>query len=121
MLRKTSAILTTSVLASMLAAGSACAHAHLVSSMPADGATLSAAPNSIAITLTEAIEPAFSHLKLATASSEPVALTNETADGKALSAKPATPLPAGTYQVEWQVLSVDGHKTSGIFGFTVAP
>lgn len=121
MLRKIPAIIASSLLASMLAAGSAWAHAHLVSSIPADGAQLSAAPDSIAITLTEAIEPAFSHLKMTTASGEPVALTDETADGKAFSAKPSTPLPAGAYQVEWQVLSVDGHKTSGTFGFTVAP
>jgi methionine-rich copper-binding protein CopC len=29
------------------------------------------------------------------------------------------PLTAGTYKVEWRVLSVDGHKVNGDFTFTV--
>lgn len=28
-------------------------------------------------------------------------------------------LPPGTYDVHWQVLSVDAHKTEGSFSFTV--
>jgi len=110
-----------SILAAVLATGSAWAHAHLVTATPADGAALTAAPDNISITLTEDIEPAFSHLKLATAAGGMIPLAAERADGKALSARPSTALPPGAYTVDWQVLSVDGHKTSGSFGFTVEP
>lgn len=119
--RKIPAILATSLFATLLAAGMASAHAHLETAMPADGAKLTAAPNSISITLTENIEPAFSHLTLTAASGDLVPLTNEKADGKALSAMPSSTLSPGAYMVEWQILSVDGHKTSGSFGFTVEP
>jgi methionine-rich copper-binding protein CopC len=30
-------------------------------------------------------------------------------------------LPAGTWRVEWQVLSTDGHVVAGRFEFKVAP
>jgi methionine-rich copper-binding protein CopC len=30
-------------------------------------------------------------------------------------------LVAGTYTVEWHVLSTDGHKSRGTYGFTVKP
>jgi len=30
-----------------------------------------------------------------------------------------TPLAAGDYQVNWHVLSVDGHKTQGSYRFSV--
>ncbi|WP_313160064.1 copper resistance protein CopC, partial [Mixta calida] len=29
------------------------------------------------------------------------------------------PLPGGSYQVNWHVLSVDGHKTKGSYTFSV--
>ena len=33
---------------------------------------------------------------------------------------PAQPLPAGTYQVKWNAVSVDTHKSAGDYSFTVS-
>ena len=39
-------------------------------------------------------------------------------DGKLLMAIPKTPLPAGTYNVNWRVMGTDGNPLEGRFTFT---
>lgn len=102
----------------------ASAHAHLSSSEPADGSSLTASPTRIVLQFSEGLEPAFSHMKVSGPSGEPVSLGNEIVGGHGdmeLSSTPATPLKTGSYVVKWEVLSKDGHKTSGRTSFTVKP
>jgi hypothetical protein len=96
------------------------AHAHLKTSDPAQGATVTTAPKEMALTFTEKLEPALSG----------VAVTD--AQGHDMEAAPAAisdvsmhvklkPLAAGVYHVAWHALAVDTHRTEGTYDFTVKP
>lgn len=105
-------------------AGAASAHARLTTSNPADGTSLQASPPTISLKFSEGLEPAFSHMTLTNQSGESVRLEGEKVDGgdaSELSSSPATPLSPGDYSAKWDVLSMDGHKTSGALTFKVAP
>jgi methionine-rich copper-binding protein CopC len=109
--------LLTAVLGLFLAAGAAQAHSTLESSVPADGATVSA-PKTILMKFTR-------DLRLVT-----VRLTAENfdeslaVDRSAPAAKSfSVPLPAlapGTYTVKWRAAATDGHIMMGSLSFTVA-
>jgi methionine-rich copper-binding protein CopC len=96
------------------------AHAHPKSEMPADGATV-AAPPEVSIVFDDALEPALSTLSVTDAQNHVVTTTKSELDAtthKTLSLKLPT-LPAGAYLVKWVAVSLDGHRTSGNYHFTV--
>jgi methionine-rich copper-binding protein CopC len=100
------------------------AHARLIVSDPADGAQLRTSPETISLHFSESLEPAFSHLTLTAASGDPIKLDGEAVRGDdqgELAAAPISPLAPGSYVIKWDVLSTDGHKTSGTRKFTVLP
>jgi methionine-rich copper-binding protein CopC len=101
--------------------GAAQAHAFLDTASPSVGSTLRGAPAQVRITFTEDLEPAFSTLRVEDAQGKQVD-KNDTAVGPdaKLMHTSLPPLSAGTYQVIWRVLSVDGHVTEGKFKFNVA-
>jgi len=98
-------------------------HAFLNEAAPIVGGTVPTSPKEIRLTFTEAIEPRFSGIDLATG------------DGRAIAAGPAVvdpanqrqlvlplpPLAPGRYRVRWHVVSVDTHRTEGEYSFTVKP
>ena len=97
------------------------AHAHLKAQEPAADATV-AAPAQLTLSFSEGIEPGFSSVSVTAADGKHVELkplTTAADDKKTLIVSPAEPLAAGTYQVHWQVLSVDTHKSAGDYRFTV--
>ena len=88
---------------------------------PAVGSTVSAAPTQVTITFTEGVEPAFSKLVVQDASGASVnagPIHRVGTDTYQLAA-PLKKVGAGTYKVIWHAVSVDTHKTSGTFTFTV--
>jgi methionine-rich copper-binding protein CopC len=98
------------------------AHAHLKQAEPADHAQVSTT-SAVKLTFSEGLNLAFSGIKLTGPAMQQVtlgqpALSN---DGKTLSASPAGKLAPGSYQLDWHVLSVDGHKTKGTYHITVTP
>ena len=101
-------------------ATTASAHAHLVSAVPKAGAK-AAAPSAIRLQFSERVEPRFSGFDLVRADGAKVATTAlPLADGgKTLSAKPAAALAPGAYKVMWRIVSGDGHRMTGDYGFTV--
>jgi methionine-rich copper-binding protein CopC len=103
-----------------LLATPAFAHAHLVSSSPADKAAV-APPDALTLTFSEAVELAFTKITLTAPAEVAVPLGTETLEprGNSVSVPITGSLPAGAYSVEWSALSADGHKTSGAFSFTV--
>lgn len=106
----------------LLVSQAALAHAHLKSSQPAADVVLAASPQALTLSFTEDIEPAFSGVTLLDASQKPVAGEKVQQDAKAhsrLILPLKRPLTAGDYQVNWHVLSVDGHKTQGSYRFSV--
>ena len=113
----TRAIATTFVLATLLLhAAPARAHAFLDHSDPAVGSTVPAPLAVIHLWFTQELEPAFSSVTVTDKSgatvSEPAEI--DTSNKSELDVK-LKALPAGTYKVQWHVLSVDTHTTEGDF------
>ncbi|WP_260864135.1 CopC domain-containing protein YobA [Citrobacter sp. Marseille-Q6884] len=109
-------------LASVLTAPAAFAHAHLTQQNPAANAQVSASPQALTMTFSEGIEPAFSGATLTGPKQEQIKTgkaTRNEQDKKQLIIPLAQSLDAGTYTVDWHVVSVDGHKTKGHYTFSV--
>ncbi|BAC52174.1 bll6909 [Bradyrhizobium diazoefficiens USDA 110] len=95
------------------------AHAIIVSSSPATGATISGDNVAIRLHFNSRIDHARSKLTLLAPDGASRALRPASdAPADELNAD-ATLLPAGTWHLRWQVLSVDGHITRGDIPFTV--
>lgn len=106
-----------------LSIGGAFAHAHLKSSGPAANATVTAPPSQVAIVFTEGVEAALSGIEVTDSSGQRVDdgaahLVGGDAKHLAVALKPAK---AGTVTVKWHATSIDTHKTTGTFSFTVKP
>ncbi len=98
------------------------AHAHLQQQIPTAGAQLSASPQTLTLSFSEGIEPAFSGVTVTGPQQHAVATGKLTrsADNPAEVTLPlAEALPPGEYTVAWHVVSVDGHKTKGQYTFSV--
>ncbi|WP_338556385.1 CopC domain-containing protein YobA [Erwinia sp. E_sp_B04_7] len=100
----------------------ASAHAHLKNQYPAADASMEASPQALTLTFTEDIEPAFSGVTITDAGQKAMPLAEaERAPQQhnQLIVPLQKPLTTGQYQVNWHVLSVDGHKTNGNYSFSV--
>jgi copper resistance protein C len=104
----------------VLASSQACAHAKLLSVVPAADSTV-APPNVIQVHFNEAVETKLSKIKVTASDGAVVAAVNvnQATDPSTLSIMPSRPLKAGVYTVSWSVVTDDGHKESGSFKFTV--
>ncbi|OTA15795.1 Copper resistance protein C [Xenorhabdus vietnamensis] len=100
----------------------ALAHAHLKDQTPTENTTVEAAPQAITLSFSERIELGFSKVKLI-GPEKTVIKTGKLELDPETKTKLILPvegqLAAGKYSVDWSVLSVDGHKTKGVYGFTV--
>lgn len=100
----------------------AAAHAHLQSSAPAAKAQVTTSPDALTLNFSEDIEAAFSGVTLLDSAQKPVETTKarvEADQKNRLIVGLSQPLKTGSYQVNWHVLSVDGHKTAGSYRFSV--
>lgn len=99
------------------------AHAHLVGAEPpVDGATTPTA--TLRITFSEGIEIKFSKVEVTMDDGMdmgPAKITLDPNDPKVLVVTLPTRLDPGSYKVNWQVVSVDSHKTQGGYRFSVKP
>jgi copper transport protein len=110
------------LLAAMLSASPAAAHAVLVRSDPADNASLSESPRQIRLWFTETISARFSTAELLDVNGDPVRISSIARDPQdATSLVLDLPeLPAGIYSLSWRVHSeVDAHYTRGLIVFGV--
>lgn len=114
------ALTTVALLASLLGASTAFAHAHLKSSTPAPDSTVTA-PADLRLSFSEGVEATFTKVSLSKDGTEVAIKGLETpdADKKTLVVTPAAPLAAGTYTVQWNAVSVDTHKSEGTYSFKV--
>jgi len=96
---------------------SASAHDRLESTDPADGATLPAAPDHVALVMSS--DPLGLGTQVQVTGPAGVVSTGSTAvvDNTVTQAL-AADRPAGTYTVQWRITSSDGHPVSGSFAFT---
>lgn len=111
---------TTFALASAVTS-SAFAHAKLQSSDPKAGSVLDAAPKQVRLKFNEALEPAFSKIRLTGPQNDEIPVTATTVD-KADPTVMTAPLPAlatGEYHIHWLAMTHDGHKVKGEVTFTV--
>jgi methionine-rich copper-binding protein CopC len=112
--------------AGLLLSAVAQAHPKLLSSTPAEGATV-AAPEKIELHFSEQLTAQFSGAKLIMTempgmSHSPMgvkATIAGSADPKMMVITPAAPLTSGTYKVEWRAVSSDTHPITGAVTFKV--
>ncbi|WP_245315790.1 copper resistance CopC family protein [Bradyrhizobium neotropicale] len=100
--------------------GEACAHAFLDHAEPRVGNTVASPPRDVTLWFTQKLEAAFSSITVTGPSGQRVdaGKPRVSGDRMSISLKPAG---AGTYHVNWRVLSVDAHTTDGSFTFQVGP
>jgi len=94
------------------------AHAHLASSTPAEGSTVSAAPPSIELKFSEAVRLTAVSVQKGDEKKQPLAALPEKASDKISLALPA--LAPGKYSVNYRGVSADNHVVSGAIHFTVS-
>jgi methionine-rich copper-binding protein CopC len=104
-----------------VATTAAWAHAFLDRAVPGVGSAVPHAPAEVKLWFTQALEPAFSDIEVTDADGRRVDKGDGHVDGtdRKLLLASLEKLPAGTYTVIWRVLSVDSHRTTGDFKFTV--
>ncbi|WP_072384153.1 copper homeostasis periplasmic binding protein CopC [Novosphingobium sp. NDB2Meth1] len=121
-----------SLIASILVAGAAIAtpafaHPALVTAQPADKAAI-APTNRITLTFNERLVAAVSGMEVTMTGMPGMPnhsmkmtgyKTSVSEDGKTLVATFGRPLMAGTYSVQWHVVSSDTHRINGTLAFTV--
>ena len=93
------------------------AHASLLSTVPADGATIPGPPQSLQLTFNEPVSPLV--MRLVRPSGQVVTLTNVVAADMSVTIA-APPMPEqGSYVLSWRVISADGHPVGGVVSFAV--
>jgi len=101
------------------------AHSHLKASDPDKNATLTAAPPHVALTFSEPVELNFSAITIIAPDKSRITADQishgKDGDARVLEAPFTMAAAAGTYIVEWRVLSADGHKMKGSFEFSIRP
>jgi copper transport protein len=97
------------------------AHAELISTEPASGDQLDAAPDRVVLRFSESVDVADDGVEVLTAGGDPVDVGEPGhPDGDGSSVAVSVPdLDDGTYVVSWRVLSSDSHPVSGAFTFGV--
>ena len=105
----------------LLVNGNAYAHAILEYSEPARRAILYRAPEQVVLTFNEPVEIEFSHILLMddqdniiVKNAKPKNIYNENSIGILI-----PKLNSGIYFIQFQVLSIDGHKVKGRYKFTI--
>jgi hypothetical protein len=98
--------------------GEAAAHAFLDHAEPRVGNKVAAPPRAVTLWFTQKLEPAFSTISVTNAAGERVDTGKAQVSGTHMSVS-LRPGGAGTYHVNWRVLSVDTHTSSGNFTFQV--
>ena len=102
----------------VLGGGPALAHTGLQSSTPADGETLTAAPDAVTLTFSSAVASEFAQVAVTGPDGESVTSGEVSIDG-AVVTQPVSTRGDGAYVVAYRVVSDDGHPVSGQLTFTL--
>ena len=107
------------MIALVLGASPAFAHAQFESSDPADGASLATAPQTVTLTFSDSMRQGFNTVTVTGPDGVQYQAGEPTAQDSSVSVG-VNPLgPAGVYQIGYRVLSDDGHPITGQIGFTL--
>ncbi|HEX4582228.1 MAG TPA: copper resistance CopC family protein [Acidobacteriaceae bacterium] len=115
--RQRASVLALAIALLILLPRAAFAHAVLVKSSPAQGATVKAGDVDITLTYNSRIDALHSSLQLVGSDGKAHTLAVDAHAAPNLLAAKATALAAGAYKVEWQVMATDGHITRGVVMF----
>ncbi|MCG2624607.1 copper resistance protein CopC [Arthrobacter sp. I2-34] len=108
------------VAAVLVPSAAAQAHDELVSSAPADGAALQAMPADVVLTFSSVPMALGSVVKVEDGSGADWADGSVQIVDRTATQRLKPDAPAGTYRVQWRVVSSDSHPIEGTFSFTVA-
>jgi copper resistance protein C len=97
------------------------AHAIIMSSEPAEGATVAAGPVTVTLRYNSRVDRTRSRVLLVGSDGRETPLTVVPEGDPAVLVAQAPALAPGGWRVRWQVLALDGHITRGDIRFTVAP
>jgi copper transport protein len=102
-------------------AGTASAHASLISSSPAADSVLAEAPGEIVLTFTEPIDPTDDAIRIVDAQGGAVEVgpIGQDLGSDSITAAIDQDLAVGSYVVSWSVVSSDSHPIRGAFVFSV--
>lgn len=104
----------------LMAPAVATAHAELLSTDPADGATVEGSPTEISATFNEALSAEGSGLSLRDAAGQRIAVGDvDPDDEERLVITDVPDLAPGEYEARWTARSDDGHLERGTWTFTV--
>ena len=102
----------------LVTAGPAAAHDVLISSDPADGATLDTAPTTVSFTFDQPVQNYDPVLVVFGPNGNAFTSASPTVAGDVISA-PMAAGPAGQYRAVYRIVSADGHPVSGQITFTL--
>ena len=119
-LRQRASVVGLAVMLLFLLPHAAFAHAVLVKSSPAQGATVKAGDVDITLTYNSRIDVLHSSLHLIGPDGNAQTLAVDAHAAPNLLVAKAAALPAGAYKLEWQVQASDGHISRGVVAFRVA-
>ena len=108
------------VVAPLALASPASAHDELLSTDPADGASLAEAPDAVTLTFGEAVVQLGTAVVVTDAAGAKLADGALVVDGAVVTRAITPPTVAGEVRVSYRVVSADGHPVTGSFTFTVA-
>ncbi|HMS76404.1 copper resistance protein CopC [Gordonia sp. (in: high G+C Gram-positive bacteria)] len=112
-------LLLLAALLGVASAGTAAAHSSLKSSVPAEGAQLSAGPPEVVLTFNEPMQEQFAVLTVVGPDGNFWQDGKATVDGPRLSVVLRPLGPVGTYTVNYRITSADGHPVEGQRRFTL--
>jgi methionine-rich copper-binding protein CopC len=118
--RQRASVLALAIALVFLLPHAAFAHAVLVKSSPAEGATVKAGDMEIMLTYNSRIDAQHSSLHLVGPDGKEQALAVDAHAGPNLLVSKTPALPAGAYKLQWQVQASDGHISRGVVTFRVA-
>lgn len=95
------------------------AHDTLLSTDPADGSTLETSPEEVTFTFSSDILDVSPLVRVSDEAGDEVAEIVPTVEGPTATATLDEPLAAGTYDIQWRVVSSDGHPIEGTLSLTV--
>lgn len=99
----------------------AAAHARLLGSEPAAGATLPTAPSELRLTFSEAIEPDFAQVQVTSPSAARLDAGAAAVDGVTVTVALQPSTETGDHAVAFRVISSDGHPIDASFTYRVSP
>ncbi|MDQ4010990.1 MAG: FixH family protein [Actinomycetota bacterium] len=117
------------VLGALVGAGSAAAHAVLISTDPAQGAVVATAPTTVSLTFSEPVVVAAEGIRVFAPDGAQLDTGRAAQLGRAATVGVRLPVgkssdtqlsaQQGTYTVAWRVMSADSHPVAGAFTFSV--